>query len=68
MWFLLVALKQNFQDANSISLSNAYPIPDEEGISLTPYTFTITNTCETYASFQINLEILNTSTLENLNF
>ena len=35
----------------------------EEGEKLIPYDFTIKNT---YATYQINLEILNTSTLINL--
>ena len=35
---------------------------------LTPYTFTITNTCEAYASYQVNLEVLNTSTLTHYEY
>jgi len=55
-----------FQDTNPISLSNAYPITNEEASKLTPYTFTITNTCETLVSYQVNLEILNTTTLKKI--
>ena len=54
-----------FTEANDISLNNAYPMRDEEGRALTPYTFTITNHCSEYASYQVNLEILNNSTLSS---
>ena len=54
-----------FTDKDNISLQKAYPILDEEGKKLTPYEFTITNTCDSYASFNVNLEVLNTTTLTN---
>ena len=54
-----------FEDKDNISLQKAYPILDEEGKKLTPYEFTITNTCDSYASFNVNLEVLNTTTLTN---
>ena len=54
-----------FSDKNPITLENAYPISDEEGKKLTPYTFTITNTCDTLVKYQVNLDILNTTTLTN---
>ena len=47
-------------EQNAINLQKAYPILDEEGKELTPYTFTIKNNCDTYASYTINLELLNT--------
>ena len=43
----------------SISLSNIYPITDIEGLDGTSYDFTIENTCNTDANYQINLESLN---------
>ena len=43
----------------SISLSNIYPVTDIEGLDGTSYDFTITNTCNTDANYQINLESLN---------
>ncbi len=43
----------------SISLSNIYPITDVEGLEGTSYDFTITNTCDTSANYQINLESIN---------
>ena len=54
-----------FTDKDNISLQKAYPILDEEGKKLIPYEFTITNTCDSYASFNVNLEVLNTTTLTN---
>ena len=58
--------KVEFTDTNPINLEKSYPILDEEGMKLVPYEFIITNTCDDNASFQINLEVLNTSTLINL--
>lgn len=54
--------KMSFQDDNPINLQNAYPITDSDGKKLTPYEFTLENTCDSYVSYQINLEILNSST------
>ena len=53
------------EDSEAINLENAYPILDEEGRTLTPYTFTITNNCENFAQYQINLEVLDTSSLNS---
>ena len=50
---------------NNISLDNAYPISNDKGKSLTPFTFTVTNTCDITAPYNINLEVLNTSTLSS---
>ena len=52
-------------EQNAINLQKAYPILDEEGKTLTPYTFTITNNCDTFASYSVNLELLNTVLAEN---
>ncbi len=52
-------------EQNNINLQRAAPISDEEGMSLTPYTFTITNNCSTFASYSVNLELLNTVLAEN---
>ena len=53
-----------FTESNNILLQNTYPIHDDEGKSLTPYTFTIKNNCSSYADYEVQLEILNTSTLD----
>ncbi len=50
---------------NNINLQNAYPISNEKGKSLTPFTFTVTNVCETAAKYSINLESLKGSTLSS---
>ena len=50
-------------EKNNINLANAYPILDEEGKKLTPYSFTITNTCDLFASYTVNLEMLDDNTM-----
>ena len=50
---------------NNINLDNAYPISNDKGKSLTPYTFTVTNTCDVTAQYSVNLEVLNNSTLSS---
>ncbi len=51
------------KEENLINLQNAYPMYDEEGKTLTPYSFTITNTCDMFASYMVQLEMTETSTL-----
>lgn len=50
---------------NSISLENAYPISNDKGKKLTPFSFTITNTCDIFASYSVNLESLKETTLNS---
>ena len=50
---------------NSIALENAYPITDEQGKKLTAFSFTITNTCDIFASYTVNLESLKNTTLNS---
>jgi len=50
-------------EKNNIELKNSYPIKDEDGEKLTPYSFTITNTCDLFASYTVNLEMLENSTI-----
>lgn len=50
-------------EKNEINLSNMYPISDEEGKKLTPYSFTITNTCDMLAGYTVNIEMLEGTTL-----
>ena len=45
--------------SSSINLNNIYPITDIEGLDTTSYDFTITNTCNTDANYEIDLESLN---------
>lgn len=51
------------KEENLINLQNTYPMYDEEGKTLTPYSFTITNTCDMFASYMVQLEMTETSTL-----
>ena len=53
------------KEGSNINLNGAFPISDEEGMKSVPYEFTITNTCDMYARFNINLEILPTTTLSH---
>ncbi len=50
---------------NDINLSNQFPITDSEGKQLVPFTFTVENTCDYYASYAINLEILEGSDMDD---
>ncbi|MGM9834715.1 MAG: hypothetical protein ACI31M_02950 [Bacilli bacterium] len=51
------------REENAINIENAYPISDEAGAALTPFTFTITNDGDTYTEYTANLEVLAASTL-----
>ena len=55
----------SFTEKDNISLQKSYPLYDADGEKLTPYEFTITNNCDSYASYNVNLEVLNTTTLTN---
>jgi len=46
-------------ETNAISLNEAYPITDVEGLETKGYTFTINNTCSTSSDYVINLENIN---------
>ncbi len=50
--------KVEFTDQNPINLEKSYPISDDEGKSLTPYEFTLTNTCDSESVYYINLETI----------
>jgi len=52
-------------EGSNIHLDNAYPISDEEGKGLTPYKFKIKNNCDSYAKYNIALEVTNDSTLSS---
>ena len=43
-------------EGDSINLQKTYPITDDEGLKENGYSFTIKNTCTTYAAYQVNLE------------
>ncbi len=52
-------------EKNDINLDEQYPILDSEGRKLTPYQFTITNTCDRFISYNVNLESLETTTMDS---
>ncbi len=58
--------KVSLTDQDAINLVDTIPITDSDGAALTPYTFTITNACDSYAAYQVNLELLNTTTMTNM--
>ena len=51
--------------SNEINLTNMYPITDEEGRKLTPYTFTLKNTCSVSAKYNLNMEMLEGTTMNS---
>ena len=51
--------------SNTINLENAYPISNEKGKKLTPFTFTVKNTCDMFLSYTVSLESLKGSTLSS---
>ena len=53
-------------DKNPISLQDTIPLSDEEGAQLTPYEFTIKNVCNIAATYYVNIEKLDDSTLDEL--
>ena len=57
-------LNITFTEGDAINLQKTYPMEDEEGKKLTPYTFTLKNECNNKANYQINLETLAESTLD----
>ena len=57
-------LNITFTEGDAINLQKTYPMDDEEGSKLTPYTFTLKNECNDKANYQINLETLVESTLD----
>ena len=53
---------------SAISITNDFPVSDATGITRTPYTFRITNNCNSYVSANINLESLNVSNKLSRNY
>jgi len=49
----------HFEDLNAIHMPATLPISEAEGILTDPYTFTITNICNTKIRYEVNLEVLN---------
>ncbi len=53
-----------YTDGNAINLTNTIPISDKEAKELEPYTFTIKNICNQAVDYEVNIETLNTSTID----
>ena len=56
-----------FSDSNPITLQSSFPITDTQTSKIKPYEFTISNVCNHAMDYSINLETLNTSTLDPSN-
>lgn len=65
--FQITYTDTGFENAGAINLANEYPITDSVGLSKQPYKFTIKNECSVAASYNVNLETLNGSTM-NTNY
>ena len=50
---------------DEINLGSTYPITDEEGLKLKPFSFTLTNTCTIFAHYYVNMEMLEGTTLNS---
>ena len=55
---------RNISGAGDINLVNTYPMYNEDGMKLTPYKFSIENQCSIAASYSVNIETLNTTTMD----
>ena len=49
-------LKVDFTEGNAITMNNAMPMTDENGMNITPYTFTITNSGDVDAYYTVSNE------------
>ncbi len=49
---------------NSINLSNSYPMSRNKGLQTTPYSFTVSSSCDTPVGFNLYIATLNTNTLD----
>ena len=50
---------------DEITLGSTFPIIDEEGLKLKPFSFTLKNTCTIFAHYYINMEMLEGTTLNS---
>ena len=50
---------------DEINLESTYPITDEEGLKLKPFSFTLKNTCTIFAHYYVNMEMLEGTTLNS---
>ena len=57
--------KLQFSEQNDISLIDTVPLSLEDAEQLTPYKFTITNTCDVSSYYDVNLEMLEGTTIDS---
>lgn len=53
------------EESTSINLNNTYPISDELGMQLSPYTVKLKNNCSVAATYTLTLSSINTNTLDD---
>ncbi|MBE6159047.1 MAG: BspA family leucine-rich repeat surface protein [Firmicutes bacterium] len=53
-----------YTDGNAINITNGIPLTDDDALDLEPYTFTIENVCSQAVDYNVNIETLNTSTID----
>ena len=53
----------SFKESDRVTFENLFPMSDEEGKKTESFNFTIRNICDYNAIFQLNMEILNISTV-----
>ena len=58
-------LKVDFTEGDNINLDNVAPMTDNQGLKTIPYTFTITNTGNINAYYNVSLEEDSNNTLSN---
>ena len=51
-----------------IKLNNAYPMSEQQGMESVPYTFKVSNKCDSYVEYRIVMSVLTNSTLLNENY
>ena len=59
-------LKIDMTDKGSLNIANAVPESDESGLTSTPYTYTITNSCTTAAFYTTTINVMNGSNVDNV--
>jgi len=56
--------KISLTDKGSINLSNTYPMSKNRALNTTPYSFTVTSSCDSFVGFNLYLATFNTNTLD----
>ena len=59
-------LKVQMTDNGSLSIQNAYPVTDKDGLASEPYVYTIENTCTVDAYYEATLNVMNGSNINNI--